>query len=170
MARASLVVVEMARKSMTAIAWLALGAFLVAPASHADDFYVGGRAYDADHDGYVSLEEWRRLGGEPQAFIGSDDDHDGRLDHDEIIKAMSWDERIKAAEYAGDAWTTAKVMAALLMDKAVRISGIQIVTRDGTVKLSGVVRSDEEAQQAARVASRVEGVRKVINALTVKAS
>ena len=118
----------------------------------------------------MSRDEWRRLGGDERVFGGSDADHDGRLDRDEIVKAMSWDERIKAAEYAGDAWITAKVMAALLMDEAVRTARVRVVTRDGTVELSGIVRSDAEARHAARLASRVEGVRRVINSLAVNPS
>jgi hyperosmotically inducible periplasmic protein len=158
----------MTSRKTAGIDTLALAALLAlaAPAACAGGSY----AYDANHDGYVSRDEWRRLGGDPAVFRGSDADHDGRLDRDEIVKAMSWDERVKAAEYAGDAWITAKVKAALLMDEAIRASRVSVVTRDGTVELSGVVRSDAEARQAARLASQVEGVRKVINSLTVKRS
>ena len=148
---------------------LAIAVALASPAARADGGF-GRAGYDADHDGYVSLGEWRALGGEPRVFRGSDANADGRLDGDEIIKAMSWDERVKAAEYAGDAWITAKVMAVLLLDKAIGVSGVSVLTRDGTVELSGVVRSDAEARHAARLASQVEGVRKVINSLTVKRS
>ena len=84
---------------------LALAA-LLAFASPAVARAAGAYDYDANHDGYVSRDEWRRLGGDERVFGGSDADHDGRLDRDEIVKAMSWDERIKAAEYAGDAWIT----------------------------------------------------------------
>ncbi len=140
---------------------------LASPASRAEGSY-GGQGNDANRDGYVTLDEWRRLGGDPSVFQGSDVNGDGRLDQDEVIKARSWDERIKAAEYAGDAWITAKVKAVLLMDEAVGGSGVSVVTHDGTVQLSGFVRSDEEAQYAGHLASQVEGVRKVINSLTVK--
>jgi hyperosmotically inducible protein len=124
--------------------------------------------YDANHDGSVTLDEWRRVGGDPLVFQGSDADGDGRLDRDEIVKARSWDERVKAAEYAGDAWVTAKVKAVLLMDQAVSGAGVKVVTHDGNVQLSGFVASDEESRHAARLASQVEGVRTVVNSLTVK--
>jgi hypothetical protein len=158
----------MSSRSTTGLDALAVAALLAlaSPAARADGSYD----YDTNHDGYVSQDEWRRLGGDPRVFRGSDADHDGRLDRDEIIKAMSWDERIKAAEYAGDAWITAKVKAALLMDEVVRAARVSVVTRDGTVELSGVVHSDAEARRAARLASRVEGVRRVINSLAVNPS
>ena len=86
------------------------------------------------------------------------------------IKAQARDERVKAAETAGDAWVSAKVTAALLMDRALTISDMRVVTRDGRVRLSGVVRSDGEAQAAERIAWRVEGVRAVVNSLSVRPS
>jgi len=115
----------------------------------------------------ISLAEWLREGGDPRAFRGSDANGDGRLDADEIVKARSWDARIKAAEYAGDAWTTAKVKAVLLLNDEVQGPLVSVTTRNGTVTLSGALRSDEEARAAVRLAAQVEGVRKVVNSLTV---
>jgi len=152
-----------------AFRWSALVALLAlaCPVSRAQ----GSNAldgYDANHDGYVTLDEWRRVGGDPRVFQGSDANGDGRLDRDEILKARSWDDRVKAAEYAGDAWVTAKVKAVLLMDQVVSGAGVKVITHDGNVQLSGFVRSDEESRHAARLASQVEGVRTVVNSLTVK--
>jgi BON domain/EF hand len=124
--------------------------------------------YDANHDGYVSYGEWLGMGGEPAAFKASDADHDGRLSGDEFDKAQARDERIKAAESAGDAWVSAKVAAALLMDAELTISDMRVTTKDGRVQLSGVVRSDDDAQAAERIAWRVEGVHAVVNALSVR--
>ena len=79
-------------------------------------------------------------------------------------------ERLKAAETAGDAWVSAKVTAALLMDRELTISDMRVTTRDGQVRLSGVVHRDDEAQAAERIAWRVEGVRAVVNSLSVQPS
>lgn len=76
--------------------------------------------------------------------------------------------RVKPAEAAGDAWVGAKVAAALLMDNELSIADMQVSTRDGRVRLSGVVHSDDEAQAAARIAWRVEGVHAVVNALSIR--
>jgi hypothetical protein len=126
-------------------------------------------AYPSAHaDGKsVTLAEWLKTGGDPRAFRGSDADSDGRLDADELVKARSWDARIKAAEYAGDAWTTAKVKASLLLNDDVDGPQVRVTTHDGTVTLSGKVRSHEESMAAERLALEVEGVRKVVNSLTV---
>ena len=142
---------------------------LAAAAARADP-RLGIERYDADGDGYVSFDEWRSMGGEPSAFRDSDADRDQRLRGDELVKAQARDERVKAAETAGDAWVSAKVTAALLMDRALTISDMRVVTRDGRVRLSGTVRSDGEAQAAERIAWRVEGVRAVVNSLSVRPS
>ena len=147
--------------------FLALCLALAASAVRADPRQSIER-YDANGDGYVSFDEWRSAGGEPSAFRDSDADLDQRLRGDELDKAQARDERVKAAETAGDAWVSAKVTAALLMDRALTISGMRVTTRDGRVRLSGAVRSDEEAQAAERIAWRVEGVRAVVNSLSIR--
>jgi len=77
-------------------------------------------------------------------------------------------ERVKPAEAAGDAWVSARVAAALLMDDELAISDMQVATHKGRVQLSGVVHSDQEAQAAERIAWRVEGVHAVVNSLSVQ--
>jgi hypothetical protein len=146
---------------------LALCLALAGTAARADPRH-GIERYDADGDGYVSFEEWRSMGGEPSAFHDADADRDHRLHGDELDKAQARDERVKAAETAGDAWVSAKVTAALLMDRALTISDMRVITREGRVRLSGVVRSDQEAQAAERIAWRVEGVHAVVNSLSVR--
>jgi BON domain len=79
-------------------------------------------------------------------------------------------ERVKPAEAAGDAWINARVAAALLMDDDLTISDMQVTTRDGRVRLSGVVRGDEGARAAERIAWRVDGVRAVVNSLSVRSA
>lgn len=128
----------------------------------------GLERYDANHDGYVSYGEWIGVGGEPSAFKSSDTDHDGRLSRDEIEKARARDERAKAAEGAGDAWVSARVTAALLMDDGLTIEDMRVATHDGRVRLSGVVPSEDDAQAAVRIAWRVEGVHAVDNALLIR--
>ena len=118
---------------------LALCLALVATAARTDPGGGAGR-HEADHNGHLSSDEWRGTGGD----------------------------RVKPAEAAGDAWVSARVAAALLMDNDLAISDMQVTTRDGRVQLSGVVRSDDEAQAAERIAWRVEGVRAVVDSLSVR--
>lgn len=128
----------------------------------------GAERYDANGDGYVSFDEWRNMGGEPSAFRASDADRDGRLRGEELERAEARDERLKAAETAGDAWVSAKVTAALLMDRALTIEEMRVTTRKGAVRLAGVVQSEDDARDAERIAWGVEGVHAVINSLSVR--
>ncbi|HUJ87508.1 MAG TPA: BON domain-containing protein [Burkholderiales bacterium] len=150
---------------------LALAVFLaLASAAARADPHDGVERYDSNRDGYVSFDEWRSMGGEPSVFRDSDLNRDGRLSAGELDAARVRDERVKAAETAGDAWISAKVTAALLMDRELTISDMRVTTRDGQVRLSGVVHRDDEAQAAERIAWRVEGVRAVVNSLSVRPS
>jgi hyperosmotically inducible protein len=126
------------------------------------------KLYDTNGDGSVSLDEWLLHDGSVRAFHGADVNHDGRLDADEIVKANSYNDRIRAAEFAGDAWITARVKAALLQDDSVPALDVQVQTHDGTVQLSGFVKSAQQAARAASIAAHVDGVKKVINSLLVK--
>lgn len=72
------------------------------------------------------------------------------------------------ADRAGDAALTARVKAALLADDEVKGLAIDVDTRAGEVTLRGTVERPEAAARAVEVASGVEGVREVVNRLTVK--
>lgn len=154
----------LAKTTLAALATLLALAAAVARAGPAGT----PQGYDANGDGAVSFDEWRGMGGAPSAFRASDANHDGRLQGSELDRAEARDARLKAAETAGDAWVSAKVTAALLMDKALDITDVQVTTRKGQVHLTGVVHSSDEARAAERIAWRVEGVRAVRNSLTVQ--
>jgi hypothetical protein len=145
------------------LAVLALLLALAAAAARADPG-DGVERYDANRDGYISFDEWRNMGGEPSAFRASDADSDGRLRGEELERAEARDARLKA----GDAWVSAKVTAALLMDRALTIADMRVTTRKGRVRLAGVVHSEDDAKAAERIAWRVEGVHAVINSLSVR--
>jgi len=149
------------------LAVLALLLAIAAAAARADSG-DGVERYDANRDGYISFDEWRNMGGEPSAFRASDADGDGRLRGEELERAEARDARLKAAETAGDAWVSAKVTAALLMDRALTIADMRVTTRKGRVRLAGVVHSEDDARAAERIAWRVEGVHAVINSLSVR--
>ena len=60
------------------------------------------------------------------------------------------------------------VRARLLADKKVNLSGIKVVSNNGTVYLSGVVSSLDARQQAIKLAWETRGVQSVVNSLEVQ--
>ena len=123
---------------------------------------------DTNHDGYISLNEARKHGDFDKALKEADDNHDGRLDAAEFVKAESVYSRMRAGQYIDDSLITAKVKAALLKDEHVSGLNVSVETYKGTVLLSGFVSNRRQAQRAAEIASGVRGVIAVKNDLVVK--
>lgn len=71
----------------------------------------------------------------------------------------------KTAQTFSDGWITTKVKSALLYNRHVDGSDINVDTNDGVVRLEGVVGSDFEREQAVSIARRVSGVKSVQSAL-----
>lgn len=72
-----------------------------------------------------------------------------------------------AGQYIDDKTTSARVKSALV-DSPAGVTEVQVETYRGVVQLSGFVDSPDEAQAAASAASRVPGVRAVINSMQLK--
>jgi osmotically-inducible protein OsmY len=60
------------------------------------------------------------------------------------------------------------VVAALREQPALNSSGITVETMNGTVRLSGIVNSQDDATKAIEVARRVGGVRSVENNIKIR--
>lgn len=77
-----------------------------------------------------------------------------------------------AASSAGavidDSIISTKIKTALLADADIKGSDIVVETKKGEVQLSGFVRDKTQIDKAVKVASAVEGVKKVDNKMTVK--
>lgn len=65
------------------------------------------------------------------------------------------------AAAVSDSWITSKVKTQLLADDDVKGSDINVSTAGGVVMLSGIVPTESMREEAAEIASKVEGVRKV---------
>lgn len=65
------------------------------------------------------------------------------------------------AAAASDSWITTKVKTQLLADDDVEGSDINVTTTGGVVMLSGVVPTESVRKEAAEIASKVDGVKKV---------
>jgi hyperosmotically inducible protein len=66
-------------------------------------------------------------------------------------------------EYLDDSAITAKVKSAFVADKQVKALDIQVATFKGTVQLSGFASSQQEIDQAVKLAREVPGVKSVKN-------
>jgi len=71
-------------------------------------------------------------------------------------------------EFIDDTVITANVKSALLADKKTPGLSIEVETFKGRVQLSGFVDSPSQAKNAETVASRVKGVKSVINNIEIK--
>jgi hyperosmotically inducible periplasmic protein len=76
----------------------------------------------------------------------------------------------KVAGKADDAAITAKVKAAILAEPGLKSLQISVDTKDATVTLSGNVATDTLRDRAKQIAMATEGVRNVVDNLSVKAS
>ena len=172
-------------RTITLIAAAALGA--VGPGAFAQNAPVPGVAQenpvfqklDVNHDGFVSREEAKQNSAVKAAFGQADTDKDGKLDQDELIKALSISQRetvgkialegeSAAKQYAADSEITAKVKSALLRAEGLKSLEVSVQTYKGKVQLAGFVDSKDQVDQAGKIATRESGVKSVLNNLTVK--
>ena len=76
--------------------------------------------------------------------------------------------QIPTAETPQDEALSKSVRDRLLADKKVDLTGVKVVSNDGTVYLSGTVNSLDARQQAIKIAWEVRGVQTVVNSLEVE--
>ncbi len=72
-----------------------------------------------------------------------------------------------AGRNVDDAALTASVNAALVSDKPSNFTRIDVDTTNGVVALNGTVENPEQRARAEQLASRVNGVKKVVNNIQV---
>ena len=75
-----------------------------------------------------------------------------------------------AKSSAGDAVIAAKIKAKIIDDPALKISTINVDTKDGVVVLTGTVNKPEDAIRAEQLAQSVDSVKSVENHLTVRSN
>jgi hyperosmotically inducible protein len=72
-----------------------------------------------------------------------------------------------AGRNVDDAALTASVNAALVSDKPSNFTRIDVDTTNGVVALNGTVENPQQRARAEQLASRVDGVKKVVNNLQI---
>jgi osmotically-inducible protein OsmY len=84
-----------------------------------------------------------------------------------IFNQLRIGSKASAAVRAGDSWITSKIKLKFANNKKVDATNIKVVTENAEVFLMGHV-SQSEADEAVNVARNVDGVERVIKALTIK--
>lgn len=77
--------------------------------------------------------------------------------------------RASTGEMIDDSVITAKVKTELIRDEFVKARDVNVDTFRGTVQLSGFVEREEQKQRAGEIARQINGVRDVVNNITIKA-
>jgi osmotically-inducible protein OsmY len=75
-----------------------------------------------------------------------------------------------AGEYLDDSVTTTRVKTALINEPSLKSFEIKVVTYKGSVQLSGFVSSQASIEKAVSIASAIDGVKSVKNAMQLKAN
>jgi hypothetical protein len=126
------------------------------------------RKLDRNGDGFLDKGEVRHIRGYTDAFDQADGNRDGKLDPSEFIKAESIYERQQIVKYVDDGVLTTKVKAALLKEPNLKSIDVHVETYQGKVLLSGWIDSAAQRERAVKVASSVQGVVAVLDALELK--
>jgi osmotically-inducible protein OsmY len=86
----------------------------------------------------------------------------------EVINELQITDKSSVRDTANDYWINTQVKAKLLVEKNVRSVNYTVDTINGVVYLIGIAQNEWEMNQAALVASRVKGVKRVISHVQVK--
>ena len=89
----------------------------------------------------------------------------GRADN---VKAHAKSAADRVEKEISDTWITTKVQAMYFLDRDVKGMQIDVATKGGVVTLSGTVASDATRQKAIADAHSIEGVRQVVDKLSVQ--
>lgn len=126
------------------------------------------KALDSDGNGKLSKKEATKDKDIKNAFSRADKNHSGSLDQDEFAAYKSKVDGAENKQAAADSAITAKIKSKYLVEKNLSSFKISVETKDNTVILSGFVDSAEQKARAEKIATSVDGVKSVKNALVVK--
>ena len=84
-----------------------------------------------------------------------------------VYNQISVEKTTSALTQSNDAWITTKVKAAMLAEIGLKSSQVKVLTENSVVYLLGIV-SQKQATEAAKVASKIKGVKKVVKLFQIK--
>ena len=123
---------------------------------------------DRNRDGVLTRDEVRHIRDYAKAFIEADENKDGKLDPAEFVKAEAIHDRILTGKYVADSILTAKVKAALFQEPELKSLDVSVETVRGEVLLSGFVMDADQREKAMKIATGVNGVVSVKDAMTIR--
>jgi BON domain-containing protein/EF hand domain-containing protein len=139
------------------------------PGAAQDDKFL---SLDKNRDGFLSAEEFAASGEfDRSAFDKADENRDGKLSPSEFLRARTADRpkrEGKSAAIVEDVLITTKVKAALLKEPNLKSVDVNVDTENGRVTLTGRVQSAADRARVLQIASSVEGVTGVKDALSVR--
>lgn len=101
-------------------------------------------------------------------FATADKNNDGSLDQEEYTNYKSQAGQKSVKRIVKDSVITSKVKGKLLKDEGLKSLKVSVKTNQGVVLLSGFVETEDQIQQAEKIAAETEGVKSVKNSLALK--
>ncbi|MDP3141773.1 MAG: BON domain-containing protein [Methylotenera sp.] len=126
------------------------------------------KALDTNSDGTLSKSEAKKEKLFAKHFTAADKDNDGTLDEQEYTNYKSHTEQKVFNRVVKDSVITSKVKGSLLKDEGLKSLKVSVKTHQGVVLLSGFVETEDQIQQAGKIAAEIEGVKSVENSLLLK--
>lgn len=123
---------------------------------------------DSDRDGKLTRDEAARDKDVGPAFDKADSNGDGILIVEEYSPFKSAIQQAYVERFVDDSTLTAKVKSELVKDSGMKGLNISVETHNGTVILSGFVETKQQITRAVQIASNINGVVSVKNALEIK--
>jgi hyperosmotically inducible protein len=74
----------------------------------------------------------------------------------------------KTAEVATDTWITSRIKTKVVDEDTLKGSDVHVTTKDHVVTLTGYAKSDAGRLRAGEIARSVEGVKEIVNKISVK--
>jgi hyperosmotically inducible periplasmic protein len=135
---------------------------------NANAYVTSFKALDADSDGTLSKSEAGKEKLFTKHFSVADKDSDGTLDQEEYANYKTKTEQSNVKRVVKDSVITSRVKGSLLKEEGLKSMKVGVKTHQGVVQLSGFVETEEQIQQAGKIATETEGVKSVKNSLILK--
>lgn len=126
------------------------------------------KALDTDDNGVLTKLEAKKEQLFAKHFAVADKNNDGSLDEQEYTDYKSQAEQKNVKRIVSDSVITSKVKGSLLKDEGLKSLKVGVKTHQGVVLLSGFVETENQIQQAGKIAAETEGVISVKNSLILK--